>query len=420
MKNLLTIGMLVLIVFSSCRKDSSLSDPNPTPDISVKKTPFATATAPGVTTLSVGTGSGNLVIDGSSYVLGNNYIIKVAAGSYSSITIQNINLTGLVTIENSGLVQVTGNMSSMTFNNVSNLTVTGMGTSGMPNGFYFHDNNYRPITINGLTHNLTLSNFQFNNIGDYSIDFSNGTTIYDGTNNTCFYNITIQNMLCTNTNQFLQMSGGINNGVVTGLVKNLEITGLNFSNSNCGVVAYVGNADAYNIHNNTINNINQTNNNHNGIFLIVGNGSFHDNLVENHQGNAIRAWGVSIGTTPKNVLIYNNTVHDSRKYSAFEVQSFATMITPGKTTYINAQVYNNLCGNLNLSMDWYGVVVDVYNLYGGICNVYNNKAFNFPAPNPNSYIVSQQATTIPVVTNNNYYPTAALAGISDVNALTIY
>lgn len=344
MRKLLTLATFALAILSSCQKDSVSSSPTPK-TISVKNSNFATATA---TTLSVGTGSGNLVIDGSKYVTSNNYVIKIAAGTYTGITIQNINLTGLATIENNGLVQIVGNSSAMTLNNVSNLTVTGTGTSGLYQGFYFHDNNYRPVTVNGLTHNLTLQNFQFANIGDYTITFNNNTTVYDGTNNTCFYNIMLANMTCTNTQQFLQLGGGINNGVATGLTKNLDIHGLNFSNSNCGVVVYVGNADSYNIHDNTINNINQTNNNHNGIFLIIGNGQFHDNLVENHQGNAIRAWGVTLGTTPKNVLIYNNTVHDSRKYSAFEVQSFANMMTSGKTTYVNTAIYNNTCGNLNL------------------------------------------------------------------------
>ncbi len=396
MKKLLIFSVLafVLLYFSSLAKASTI-------------------------VLNVGSGTGNLVIDGSSYTKNNHYIIKVKAGIYTGITIQNINLNEQAIIQNKGLVQLAGNSASMNLSNVSNLTVTGTGAPGITQGFYFHDNNYRPVSVNGLTHNLTLQNFKFSNTGDYTISFSTGNTVYDGSDKTCFYNVKLANITCSGTGQFLQMGGGFNNGVITGLVKNLEISGLNFSNSDCGVAIYVGDAEAYNIHNNIINNINKKNNNHNGIFLMIGNGSFHDNLIENHQGNAIRAWGVSIGTKPQNVLIYNNVVHDSRKYSAFEVQSFANMIFPGKSTFVNVSVYNNVCGNLNLIKDWYGVIVDVYDLLGGYCKVYNNKAFNFPSPNPHNNIVSQQATTVPILSNNSYFPTAAKAGISDVNKMAI-
>ncbi len=126
-----------------------------------------------------------------------------------------------------------------------------------------------------------------------------------------------------------------------------------------------------------------------------------------------------MGNTPKQVLIYNNTVVNSRKYSAFETQSFQTEIISGVTTYANCKVYNNICGDLDLSKDWVGVVVDVYALFGGTCDVYNNTGFNFPSPNANSNIVNQQSTTIPTVSNNTYYQTAAGAGIANTANLTI-
>jgi hypothetical protein len=422
MKKLFPLALIMFVLFSSCQKDAASSENTPDASLSKNKlsTSSLTTTIPTVI-MNVGTGTGNLVVDGTKFIKADAYTINIKAGTYSSITIQNVNNTGLVTVLNSnGLVTITGNSSAMYLTNVSNLTVSGYGTAGITNGFVFSNNNYRALIVTGLTHNLTLMNFTFENIGDYVIYFATTGTVYDGTNNTCFYDISLDNMTCTNTQSFLQLAGDITNGVVTGLVKNLQIQGLNYSNSNCGVVVYVGDADSYNIHNNVINNINQTNTNHNGIFMMIGNGSFHDNIVSNHEGNAIRAWGVTVGTTPKDVLIYNNTVYNSIKYSAFEVQSFTTLISPGKSTFINASVYNNTCGNLNLSKNWYGVVVDVYSLFGGYCKVYDNTGFNFPAPNPSSYIVSQQGTTVPILTANKYYTTAALAGIANVSALKIY
>ena len=63
-------------------------------------------------------------------------------------------------------------------------------------------------------------------------------------------------------------------------------------------------------------------------------------------------------------------------------------------------------------------MVDVYDLFGGTIQVYNNKGFNFPAPNPTSYIENVQSTTTPTLTNNAYFASATAAGV-DVNNLTI-
>jgi hypothetical protein len=303
---------------------------------------------------------------------------------------------------------------------VSNLTISGDGTLGIDKGFVSRDNlYYHSIILNTASQNLTIQNFSFSNIGNVVI-YNVGTNVYTpGQTASYTQNLKILNNTCTNTSTFMQLGGDVIGGVITGLVKNLEIANLNFSNSNCGIVVFAANADNYDIHNNTITDINQTNNNHNGIFQIKGSGSFHHNLVKNHQGNAIRAWIRSFGTVPQDVLIYNNVVVNSRKYSAFEVQSFANEISPGVTTYANAKIYDNTCGNLNLSKDWYGVIVDVYDLFGGTCNVYDNVGFNFPAPNPNSYIVNQQASTTPVLTNNVYFTTAQDAGVNDINKLTV-
>jgi hypothetical protein len=419
-KMYLNITAIVAIFLStSCKKAQDLSPGSGATNTTT--TTGSTATVPVVgRTLAVGTGTGNLVIDGSTMGLKCNDLIKVKGGTYNGIDVQNINAGCPINIKNDGLVQIAGNGDHMHITNVSNLTISGDGTTGIAQGFVSRDNpDYHSIILNGATQNLTIQYFSFSNIGNIVI-YNVGTTVYKpGVTSSYTDGLHILNNTCTNTATFIQFGGDVIAGVITGLIKNLEIAGLNFSNSNCGVVVFAANADTYDIHNNTINNINQTNNNHNGIFMIKGSGSFHHNLVQNHQGNAIRAWIRSFGTTPQDVLIYNNVVVNSRKYSAFEVQSFAAELSPGVTSYANAKIYDNTCGNLNLSKDWYGVIVDVYDLFGGTCNVYDNVGFNFPAPNPSSFIVNQQSTTTPVLSNNVYFTTAAAAGISDVNKLTV-
>src|SRR5690606_20300681 len=103
------------------------------------------------------------------------------------------------------------------------------------------------------------------------------------------------------------------------------------------------------------------------------NGEFHNNYISNFQGNSLRARPFSFGSTVKELLIYNNIVINSRKYSAFEVQTFDNEDLIGRVnTFANIKVFNNTCGNLNLSSDWYGVVLDAYNISGGKCEVFNN------------------------------------------------
>ncbi|MBB6269801.1 hypothetical protein HDF26_000228 [Pedobacter cryoconitis] len=414
------LAVLLFITFTACKKGGT--DPvTPTPPVVVK--PGDTTVAPPVVigrVLNLGNGSGDLTIDGKTLSIQPNDLIKIKGGVYTSISIRNINASSTVNVQNDGLVEIAGSNDHILLTNISNLTISGTGTPGISRGFVSRDNaQHRSIIITGAAQNLTIQNFAFKNIGDYVIYFNNAQGVYNGTKASFSDQIHFLNIDCDNTGTFLQMQGGVDNGVITGLVRNLEIAYLNFQNSDCGAAVIVDNADGYNIHHNTVNNINSNNNNHNGIFTVKGTGSFHHNLIHNHQGNALRAWVRSLGSTPKQVLIYNNTVVNSRKYSAFETQSFQNEIISGVTTYANCKVYSNICGDLNLSKDWVGVVVDVYNLFGGTCDVYNNTGFNFPAPSLTSNIVNQQSVTVPTATNNVYYPNAASAGIANTANLTI-
>lgn len=418
------IPVLALLFVASCKKIETTPEP-------VASTP-ATPSKPADSTivsdtnlvagrvLKVGTGSGDLTIDGKTLGVKCTDVIKIKAGVYTHIEIKNINVGCNVTIQNDGLVEIAGSNDHIVLTNVSNLTFTGNGTSGIAKGFVSRDNAaHRSIIINGTVHDLTIEYFSFKNIKDYVVYMNNSSVNYTGAAGTYSNNVKFLNNDCNNTGSFLQLDGDISSAGVAGLIKNLEVAYLNFTNSNSGYVAWVGNADDYNIHHNTITNVNTTNNNHNGLFTIKGSGSFHHNLVRNHQGNAIRAWGRSLGTTAKNVLIYNNTVVNSRKYSAFEVQSFQNEIVSGKSTFVNVKVYNNICGQLNTSKDWVGVVLDIYSLFGGKIDIYNNKGFDFPAPNANSNIINIQSITPTTETNDVYFKTASAAGISDINKLTI-
>lgn len=358
----------------------------------------------------VGEGFGDLVIDGNLLTTPGNSLIKIKGGVYNNINISNITGEhGVVTITNNGLVRMTGD-GQMRLKNLSNVVITGNGTDGISKGFLFEDMKYRSIEVDGVLNNFTLQYMSFKNIGDNVFTYHYNQD-YDGSEGSYSKNLKFLHNDCDNTGQFISGAGSVDGANIKGYIKNIEIAHLDFKNSpDVGTIVWLGNVEGYDIHNNTINNINTKNNNHNGIFLLNGNGKFHNNKISNHQGNAIRAFGFTVGNEPKNVLIYNNIVFNSRKYSAFEVQSFATNIIPKRTTHINALIFNNTCGNLNLSNDWQGNVADVYNLIGGTCKVFNNLAFNLPGPH---VIAGQESVLKPVAYNNLYFKTSKEAGIVD-------
>jgi len=408
------VSISSLLLFSSCKKDlleEIAGKPSVTVPV-VADTAVITNPILYKRVINVGTGSGNLTIDGSTMGLQCQDLIKIKGGSYGGIDIKNIiSADGCpITIKNDGLVEVAGNFTQMKISNINNLTISGDGTSGITKGFVFRDNTYRAIQIEGTLNNFTFQHASFKNIGDQCISYVY-RTVYTGAEGSYAKNLKFLNINCDNTQGLLSLDGAVDNGSVKGLVKNLEVAYVDFRNSaTVGAVVYVGIAEDYDIHHNRVDNVNTAINNHNGIFGITGTGKFHDNYISNHQGNAIRAWGVTMGSTAKSILIYNNIVTNSRKYSGFEVQSFDFSIIPGKTTFANAVVFNNTCANLNTSNDWQGNVVDVYSLKGGKCDVYNNLAYNFQS---SGVIAGQEADLIPNQFNNLNFKSSNEAGINE-------
>lgn len=405
---------LLLLSFAACKKNNPIQENlNVTPEAPAVVAPDPIQTGPSYSKIyEVGSGSGDLVINGTSYTLGGTVLFKVKGGTYRSIKIANVDGgTGLVTIQNNGLVESTG---EMRLENLNNVVLTGNGTSGINKGFSFQNIGYRAIQVDGKINNFTLQYFTFKNIGDNVITYKYEAA-YTGAESSISQNLKFSNIDCDNTGQFISGSGTSDNGTIKGFIKNLEISYVNFQNSSgVGSIVWFGNVENYDIHHNVVNNINTANDNHNGIFLMNGNGKFHHNKITNHQGNAIRAFSFSVGSTPKEVLIYNNIVVNSRKYSAFEIQIFDTAISAGKTTYVNAKVFNNTCGNLNLSKDWQGNVVDIYTLRGGTCEVYNNLAFNLFTNGANkASFGGQESDTKSLESNNMYYSSSKEAGIVD-------
>lgn len=356
----------------------------------------------------VGTGSDKFSIDGSKTKYKAGDTIRVKPGVYGYGEIKNIWL-------DTGYVYIIGDSVELKGDTVGAYSLMNIGTlkGVVISGFYIHKNRYRGIQgDDGKFSNLTFKNIRFDDIRDYTISLNDGTgEVKD--------NIKILNCNITRCQQF-SFGGHVNkDGTITGLLNNLEVA-YNYVH-NCptmGAFVWVGAANNYDLHHNTIDGVNQLNNNHNGIFCVNGSGKIRDNKLTNHQGNLCRAWGFKIGTTPGLIEITNNIVFNSLKYGAFELQvppvQNITLIVPGKTTYCNAKVNNNTAGQLNTSHDWDGGMLDLYNIGGGSLEYYNNLGFDmwFTKGVPSNMI--NNMSDVKVTQSNNIYKVKWQDAVADL------
>ena len=413
--------LFTIIILLACKKNTIHAEEPPLPEtekpVPPPKDTIATPVNP--TILNLGTGSGNLSIDGKTLGISANTIIKIKGGSYNDIQISNINASGApVIIQNDGLVQLVGNK-QIKLTNLNNVTISGNGTPGISRGFLFKDRTVdgAPVQLNNDINNFTLQNVSFQNMKTYGCIQYIPQSIYNGSESSYSKNLKFLNIDCDNTGTLIRFRGSAQDNVIKGLIKDVEIAYVTFQNARTvGSAIVLENIDSYNIHHNFIKDINQDNSNHNGIFYLIGNGKFYNNYVKDHQGNAIRAWCFSLGNTPKEVLIFNNIVSDSREYSAFELQTFKRNIMPGKTTFVNAKVFNNTCGNLlPKSGTFPAQILDLYGQEGGKCEVFNNLGYQFTlvGQNNTNSIWNQLGGTKPTALNNKYFKTYGEAGITD-------
>jgi hypothetical protein len=410
------VVLIASISLMSCKKDGfrKRSTTTPTTETPVTISPV-TAAPPSsyavpadASIFDLGTGSGYLVIDGNTLNIRSNSFIRIKAGNYKGITIKNIlaSTDKPVYIKNAGQVNIAESIST---ENITNVIIDGDNTAGLTYGFQFSDIAYRAITLNGKMTGVVLKSMSFKNVSDYVIsgDKSNGEGFpYDGTAATRTEGFKILNCLFDNTGP-ITFGGNLNkdNSEDTGFFKDVEIAHNTFQNSDAGGLVSFTNVQDYDVHHNIINNVNTNSNIHNGIFAMQGNGKFHDNKLTNYQGNAIRMWLYSRGSTPATNEIYNNICYNTRKYSGFELQGFARNLYPGKTTFANAKVYNNTVGHMNTSKDWEGQLLDLYN-FGGTLQYYNNLGYDLRTQGSSitNMINNMSDTKITVESNNRYLP----------------
>jgi hypothetical protein len=296
-------------------------------------------------------------------------------------------------------------------------------------GATMHDVKYRCININGLSSGIYLHDISFKNVGNYVI--GNYSKVYwDGTDATTANNWKFDKLLFDNTSTCFQSDASLDAKGVKNLLKNFSFT--NSTIKNCPNIAnsiVLGACDGYTFAYNTFTNLNELNNNDNGTIYAVGTGSVYNNTLTNHEGYLIRSRTMSFGPEVKSVLMYNNFIYNSRKYSALEVQT-----TPEMKTYIDkypkwasvakSEAYGNIAGVLSTSGDWAGVLFVAYNTYSTI-DVHDNYGFAFwnQEKDPALMIhgMNDPVLTPLKSTNNIYYKTyaEALSRIPGLPALMV-
>lgn len=329
--------------------------------------------------------------------------IKFSPGTYKNVKIKNPEKLESIAIDAKGLILVDSAIEIMGGNNIS------------IDGIEMRDCNSRAVKFGFTVNNFKISNSKFINCVDMVI-VAEDLKEYDGTDKTINKGFKLLNCLFDNC-AAVGLQGNLDKDIKQdlGRFENIEIAYNTWKNSrSTGKVFFGANISNYDIHHNTIDNLNQDNNNHNGIFEMQGNGKFHDNKFTNYQGNSIRAWLFSWGNTPATVEIYNNICYNTRKYGGFELQEMPRHIWPGKTTFANAKVYNNTVGHMNTNKDWEGQVLDVYN-FGGKLEYFNNLGFDLVKAKPPIDTMLNNMSNVLINASGNRYFTNWQDAVSDLD-----
>lgn len=329
---------------------------------------------------TIGDGSGQIIIENTK-----NVDYTIAPGTYWNITVIN---TENVSI--SGLNKVKINQGDMKLSNVNNVTIANLSIENW---------SQNAVIISESANNLKLDNISFKNITNTVITMKNEVK-YNGSKESYSENIVLNNIKAENIGTLFGSNGGLKNDGYYGLIKGFKLTNSSIKNSPIlSNAIYLSLGEDYEISNNTVDNVNSQNNNHNGIFHVIGNGKIFGNKVTNHQGNAVRAWLASI-TKAGVVEIYNNIVYNSTRYGAFELQVTPWMYELASFKPANAKVYNNTAGKLNTGTPKYfeGRLLDLYNTYGTL-EIFNNLSFD----NRDNLLINNMSDTKIIKNTNNRY-----------------
>lgn len=325
-----------------------------------------------------------------------NVIIPPSPGTAREIG--NKEFAVLQDVENENFILTGGGYTKSAYiRNLSNVRIDGLGKVQF-------QTKSRCIQLEGNISKLSIGGCYSKDIQDYQIATEGmGDKAFNSGAGQFIDGLEIFNWHSENGGCLFHANGEIKNGEHYGVIKDFQMHGCSFTNSpKPGMVCYLGSAMGYNVHGNIVDNINTQNDDHNGIFMLKGNGRYWGNKVTNHQGNALRAWLFShIGE--QSVEIFNNIVFNSSHYGAFEIQT-TPHIRENWFKKANARVYNNTAGQLNTNRVWQGQMLDVY-FTGGNLEYVNNLGFDMRGTRVVTDMINYagDSPNITLNSNNRYF-----------------
>lgn len=351
--------------------------------------------------VTVGTGSGDLKIDPAS-----GKYLKVKKGNYNSVEVY----------KTLGDVYIDGTEATLNVN--GNIQIDG-GNYVELFGFQFpNGNSYRALNAWGYVKTLYLHDMYFKNVKDYTIFTDQSRNlVYTGQEGSYFKDWKFERLKFENCNQPFNAGGGLNIDTkqIVGYFKGFKFNNSEFINCDWNIM-WAGAMDDYEFAFNKITNQNREdvpnsgptpNGTHNRLLDIQGYGKVHDNYLNTFQGNfvGIRPYQFD-GGSQKVSQIYNNTIFNSWKYSAFEIQAWGFLDefvakNANIVQYSAVEIYNNTVGQMNTSKDWEGQILDLYNSHGPL-KFYNNLGFNLNRVNGAiTDMINYNGTSIPEVNPGN-------------------
>lgn len=360
----------------------------------------------------IGSGSGELNYPNAQATLnlqdGDTLVIR--AGVYQGITLNNITAGAgkKIYVINQGQVEITNSWVGFNVSDLTNVDIMGNGTPGITYGFYIHDLLIRGMDILGRLSGVSFSYFRMENMNDYGVYMLDNALIYDGTNNSLFYDIKFLHFKMYNIVQTPFQFGDwslVKDLGAVGMMRKIEVAYCDVEKILNADIIHLNRAVQVNVHHNRIVHTGLNDTRHAGIIYLRGDGDIHHNYISDHWGNGVRAEGFSLDA-PGTVNIYNNVVVNSRKYSGVEANSYDNDVNGSVyTRYCNYKIYNNTFGNLSAA-DWQAAMVDTYNAYGGTIEIKNNIGFNIQKDlaydATRNYVYSRFNVTLPDTANNLY------------------
>lgn len=388
---------------------------------------------------TVGTGSGNLTIDGTDntkpwYPLQSGDTFEIQGGTYSSIT--TVNLVGQqVVIKNvdnqtitSNFLYVNSPQKDVQYNFANNGSVAKGLTLIMESQDTMHIDrsglgNMENISMYGIKYSVTGSTPDGGIFLRHSQD---ATTVYNnGAGTTSLKDFLIEDIefdFTPNSGMspwYLMsfnrggLSTSIDNNFIDGItIRNIRATGGFF----CATAIEIKNCQRAlvdDIYFDSLNNNWTSSPPHARIILIQGQGIIENCYMRDGMGNVAVIWGYNRLANNAPSIIRNCLSFNSFRYSTAEIQGYSDLIVSGVSKAPHYKMLGLVADTLDTGNYFSGCAGDIYPLLGGTFEARNSVSINGHSNNSGQNNPFNNMAGAGTISNNTVYANRTLAGVAD-------